>query len=67
MKKKSRKKNVLVLRRPEDDAIPLFAGLLANPDVPLSHGLTTEGERCTAKVEGKGEGGGRRVGLREKG
>ncbi len=34
--KKNRKKNVLVLRRPEDESISLFAGLLANPDVPLS-------------------------------
>ena len=25
-----------MLRRPEDEAISLFAGLLANPDVPLS-------------------------------
>jgi hypothetical protein len=29
-------KKVLVLRRPVDEAISLFAGLLANPDVPLS-------------------------------
>jgi hypothetical protein len=34
--KKNRKKNVLVYRRPEDEAISLFAGLLANPDVPFS-------------------------------
>ncbi len=34
--KKIEKKNVLVLRRPEDEVISLFAGLLANPDVPLS-------------------------------
>ena len=34
--KKIEKKNVLVLRRPEDEAICLFAGLLANPDMPLS-------------------------------
>jgi hypothetical protein len=34
--KKIEKKNVLVLRRPEDEAISLFAGLLAYPDVPLS-------------------------------
>ena len=27
-----------VRRRPEDEAICLFAGLLANPDVPLSLG-----------------------------
>jgi hypothetical protein len=33
---KNQKKNVLVYRRPEDEAISLFAGLLANPDVPLS-------------------------------
>jgi hypothetical protein len=26
----------LVLRRPEDEAISLFAGLLANPDMTLS-------------------------------
>ena len=34
------KKNVLLLRcsdAPEDQAICLFAGLLANPDMPLSH------------------------------
>ena len=35
-KEKNRKKNVSVLRRPEDEANCLFAGLLANPDVPLS-------------------------------
>jgi hypothetical protein len=36
-KKKSRKKNVLVLRHtPEDQVICLFAGLLTNPDMPLS-------------------------------
>ncbi len=29
------KKNVLVLRHPEDEAISLFAGLLTNPDVTL--------------------------------
>jgi hypothetical protein len=34
--KKIEKKNVLVLRRPEDEAISLFAGLLANPDMTLS-------------------------------
>jgi hypothetical protein len=34
--KKNRKKNVLVYGRPEDEAISMFAGLLANPDVPLS-------------------------------
>jgi hypothetical protein len=28
---------VVLRRRPEDEAICLFAGLLANPDVPLSH------------------------------
>jgi hypothetical protein len=36
--KKNRKKKVLVLRRPEDEAISLFAGLLANPDMTLSPG-----------------------------
>ena len=37
LRKKNRKKKGLVLiRRPEDEAICLFAGLLANPDVPLS-------------------------------
>jgi hypothetical protein len=41
IEKKSRKKNVLVLRRPEDEAISLFAGLLANPDVPLSQNVLT--------------------------
>ena len=35
--KKIEKKNVLVLRRPEDEAISLFAGFLANPDMTLSH------------------------------
>ena len=35
-RKKIEKKNVLVLRRPEDEAISLFAGLLANPDMTLS-------------------------------
>jgi hypothetical protein len=35
-KKKIRKKNVLVSDAPEDEAISSFAGLLANPDVPLS-------------------------------
>jgi hypothetical protein len=41
--KKSRKKNVLVLRRPEDEAISLFTGLLANPDMTLNHlNLTQE-------------------------
>jgi hypothetical protein len=34
---KKSKKNVLVLRRPEDEAISLSAGLLANPDMTLSH------------------------------
>ena len=41
-KEKKRKENVLVLRcsdAPEDQAICLFAGLLANPDMPLSHDL----------------------------
>ena len=36
---REKKENVLVLRcsdAPEDQAICLFAGLLANPDVPLS-------------------------------
>ncbi len=32
---------------PEDEAISLFAGLLANPDVPLSRGFT----RNTAHIE----------------
>ena len=30
---------VVLRRRPEDEAICLFAGLLANPDVPLSRCL----------------------------
>ncbi len=34
--KKNGEKKVLVLRRPEDETISLFAGWLANPDVPLS-------------------------------
>ena len=37
--KKSRKKNLGAPTPPEDEAICLFAGLLANPDMPLSpHG-----------------------------
>jgi hypothetical protein len=35
LQKNRRKKNVLVLRGPEDETISLFAGLV-NPDVPLS-------------------------------
>jgi hypothetical protein len=37
-RKKIGKKNVWVLRRPDDEAISLFTGLLPNPDVPLSLG-----------------------------
>ena len=33
---KIEKKNILVLQRPQDQAIWLFAGLLGNPDMPLS-------------------------------
>jgi hypothetical protein len=33
--KKIAKKNVLVLRRPEDETMFLFEGLFVNPDVPL--------------------------------
>ncbi len=36
--KKSRKKMFWCTDAPEDEAISLFAGLLANPDVPLSPG-----------------------------
>ncbi len=35
--KKLEKKNVFVLRRPEDEVISLFEGLLADPDVSLRH------------------------------
>ena len=37
--KKSRKKNLGAPTPPEDEAICLFAGLLANPDMPLSLAL----------------------------
>ena len=36
-KKKIEKKMSGCSDAPEDEAISLFAGLLANPDVPLSH------------------------------
>jgi hypothetical protein len=36
LKKKSKKKMSWCLDAPEDDVITLSAGLLANPDVPLS-------------------------------
>jgi hypothetical protein len=39
--KKIGKKNVLVLRRPEDEAISLFPGLLPKTDVPLILHIST--------------------------
>jgi hypothetical protein len=42
IEKKSKKK-ILVLRRPEDEAISLFAGLFGNPDVTLS--------QCTKHID----------------
>ena len=37
MKKIEEKKDLGVPTPPEDETICLFAGLLANPDMPLSH------------------------------
>ena len=44
MKKIEGKKYLDAPTPPEDEAICLFAGLLANPDMPLSHSLINSEE-----------------------
>jgi hypothetical protein len=49
IEKKSKKKMSWCSDAPEDEAISLFAGLLANPDVPLSQGKKCR-TMCTEKT-----------------